>query len=134
MTLTIELPDKLALQLVAQTTEEERNAFIADAVADALNPLSKEEDEEQFVHDGGIFVGGKPLSKEEQEGEKRLLAALNAELDPEKEPERDAAECRRIVETELANMDAGIGKSYTLEETWEWLDAQWAARQAAKSV
>ncbi len=133
MTLTIELPDNLASQLMTRTTKEERNAFVVEAVADALNPLS-DEGEERFVHDGGIFVGGKPLSKEEQEGEARLLAALNAELDPEKEPERDAAECKRIVDAEIADMDAGIGKSYTLEETWEWLDAQWAARQAAKSA
>ena len=126
MTLTIELPENLASQLMTRTTEEERNAFVVEAVADALNPLS-DEGEERFVHDGGIFVGGKPLTKEEQEIDARWLAALNVIIDPEKEPERDAAELRAIIEAEIADMDAGKGKSYSMEEMRE----MWAVQKAA---
>ena len=84
MILTIELPDALASQFVTELPEAERNAFLADAIADELALRQKKMDE----------------------ADARWLAALNAKLDPEKEPERDAAECKAIVEKELADMDA----------------------------
>ncbi len=76
MTLTIHLPDKPAAQFLALMPEEKRDEFIAEAIADAV-ALRQDET---------------------REAEARLLAVLRAELDPEKEPERDAAECRATVE------------------------------------
>ena len=111
MTLTIELPDNLASQFAEQVTPKERDKFSINAIADALAQRQKEM----------------------EELDARWLAALNAELDPEKEPERDAAECKAAIKASIAEAEAG-GKSYTLEETWEWLDAQSAARRAAKSA
>lgn len=111
MTLTIELPDNLASQFAEQVTPKERNTFFAEAIADKLSLRQKEM----------------------EELDTRWLAALNAELDPEKEPERDAAECKAAIEASIAEAEAG-GKSYTLEEMSAWIKAQSAARLAAKSA
>ena len=111
MTLTIELPDTLAAEFVEQIKTEERKTFSINAIADALALRRKEMDE----------------------ADARWLAALNAIIDPEKEPERDAAEVRAIIEEGIEELEAGV-KLLTLEEVQERWEAQWAARLAAKST
>ncbi len=102
MTFTLDLPEELARQLTA-LPDAERSRFATAALADALDARVRE-------------------------GEARLIESLLAELDPEQEPEREAAECIAIVEQELADMEAGRGKSITLEEARR----QWEAEKAAR--
>src|ERR1043166_3325818 len=82
MTLTIDLPEELASQMNALLPEEERDRFAISAIAEAL-------------------------TARQQERDALLAASLNEDLDPEKEPERDASECIAIVEEGLKDVDAG---------------------------
>jgi hypothetical protein len=82
MTLTLDLPDELARQLAEFLPEGERDRFALAAIADALAAR-------QLQDDG------------------RLADALLADLDPELEPDREAAECRSAVEEGLSATDLG---------------------------
>ena len=107
MTLTIDLPEELACRLTERYPESERGLFAVSAIADALDLQEQEVDES------------------------RLIAALNAELNPALEPERDEAECLAIIEAEVTDMRAG-GITYSFEEATRLMDANIAAYLAAK--
>lgn len=108
MTFTIELPAELASRLMAILPEEERSRFAASAIAEAL-------------------------MARQREGDARLAAALLAELDPKKEPEREAAECRSIVEEGLEEVDAGRNLVSFEDVRRQW-EAEKAARRTPDSV
>lgn len=71
------------------------------------------------------------LTAWQQEAEARLVESLLAELDPELEPEREAAECTAIVEAGLKEMEAGHNL-VSFEEACRRWEEEKAARQAAK--
>ena len=106
MTFTLDLPEELAQQLT-EMPDAERSRFAAAALADALNARMRE-------------------------AEARHIEALLAKLDPEQEPEREAAECIAIVNRELADMEAG-DNSLSLEEVRQQWEAEKAARRTAVS-
>lgn len=101
--MTITLPEKLAAQMTTLLPEEEREDFATDAIADALEArrLAAETDD-------------------------RILAAFRADLDPDLEPERDAAECVAIVNAALADMEAGRGLI-----SFEEAKSRWQQQKAA---
>ena len=103
MTFTLDLPEDVALRLTELLPSEERSRFAVAAIADALNARLRQADA-------------------------RLADALEAEYDPE----CDDAECRAIVEQELADVEAGRGKSVSLEEARRQWEAEKAARQVAR--
>lgn len=82
MTITIELPDELASRLAELLPEEEWDRFAASAIAEALEARLRDADA-------------------------RLAESLLADIDPDNEPEREAAECIAIVEEGLEEVDAG---------------------------
>ena len=82
MTFTLDIPEVLASELTALFPQEERNRFAVSAIADALSVWK-------------------------QEADARVAESLLTELDPELEPEREAAECRAIVEEGLKEIEAG---------------------------
>ena len=82
MTFTLDLPDKLASELTAIFPQEERNRFAVSAIADALTAW-------------------------QQEADAQVAESLLAELDPELEPEREAAECMAIIEEGFRDIDTG---------------------------
>lgn len=108
MTFTLEIPDELASELTALFPQEERNRFAVAAIADALTAWQREADA-------------------------RLAELLLAELDPEQEPEREAAECTAIVEEGLNDVDARRNL-VSFEEACRGWEAEKAARQAANHV
>lgn len=91
MTLTIELPEDLALYLTEWLPEEKIAPYVASAAWEGIRRW------------------------EEQDA--RLLASLNARLNPELEPERDAAEYCAIIEAELADPDF-LKNTISLEEAF----------------
>ena len=108
MSIILELPEELASRLAALLPEGERDQFALSAIEAAL--AARRRDEEDA----------------------RLAATLSADLDPVKEPERNAAECIAVVEAELEDMQAGRGVSYSLEEMsqrWEAMAARRASGQ-----
>jgi hypothetical protein len=56
-----------------------------------------------------------PLSARQRDDESRLAEALLADIDPDAEPEREAAECRAATEEGLLDVETG-GNTMTLEE------------------
>jgi predicted transcriptional regulator len=102
MTITIDLPEELASQLTALLPEKERDRFAIAAIAEAL-------------------------SARLQACDARLAASLVAEIDPEKEPEREAAECIVVVEEGLEDVDAGRNL-VSLEE----VRLQWEAEKTVR--
>src|SRR5882724_4362895 len=81
MTLTLDLPEELASRLAMLLPEEERDRFAVAAIAEALAAR--------------------------QRSDAQLAASLLADLDPDKDPESEAAECISIVEEGLEDVDAG---------------------------
>jgi len=108
MTITIELPDELTERLNALLPEDERARFAVAAIADALQARQREE-----------------------AADKRVLAALHADLDPDADPERDARECIAAGEEALADVDAGRGlvPFEEVRRRWEADTAAWLASQ-----
>lgn len=104
MTFTLDLPEELAQQLTA-LPDAERSRFAAAALADALNARWREADA-------------------------RLADALLAELDPQLEPEREAAEFTAIIEAGLDDIDAGRDL-VSFEEACRRWEAEKAARKIA---
>lgn len=109
MIFSVELPDELAGRLAALLPEEERDGFAIAAIADALEARQRE-----------------------IEADERVLAALRADLDPEREPERDAAECVAAVEEALADVEAERNL-VSFEEACRRWDAEKAARRADRA-
>ena len=104
MTLTLDLPEELAARRASALPEADRGRFAVAAIADAL-------------------------AARQREDESRLAEALVADLDPDVEPEREAAECRAVIEEAL--LDVGAGRnSMTLEEAQQ----RWAVRKAERLV
>ncbi len=104
MTFTLDLPEEVAAQLTDLLPSEERSRFAVAAIADALSVRLREADA-------------------------RLVAALEAEYDPE----RDDEECRAIVEEGLDDIDAGRGL-VSFEEACQRWEAEKAAQKAAGRV
>ena len=102
MTLTLDLPEELVSQLITLLPKQERDRLAAVALTDAL-------------------------AMWQQEADARLVQSLLSELDPDKEPEREAAECRAIVEEELAGLDTGRDLL-----SFEEVRREWEAEKAAK--
>lgn len=112
MTITIDLPDELATRLAALLPEEERARFAVAAIADALE-----------------------TRQEEAAAEEKILAALRADLDPDKDPERDSAECVAAVEEALADMETG--RTVSLEEErarWQQQKAELVAKESTHAA
>ena len=65
-----------------------------------------------------------------QDSDARLAASLVADIDPEREPEREAAECIAIVEEGLEDVDAGRNLISFEEARRQW-EAEKTARRAA---
>ena len=106
MTYTLDLPEAIASELTALFPQEERNRFAVSAIADALTAW-------------------------QQEADARLAESLLAELDPELEPEREAAECIAIIEEGFRDIDTGRNL-VSFEEACRRWEEEKAARQAAK--
>jgi predicted transcriptional regulator len=104
MTITMDLPDELAARLAELLPEEERDRFAIAAIAEALAARLQD-------HDA------------------RLAASLIAEIDPQEEPEREAAECIAIVEEGLEDVDAGRNLI-----SFEDARRQWEAEKQARQV
>jgi hypothetical protein len=106
MTLTINLPDELASRLTRLLPEQEHDRFTLSALDNALNVR-------------------------QQEYEARFAESLLVDIDPEQEPEREAAECTAIIEAEFAAMQTN-DDSLTLEEVRQQWESEKAARRAVK--
>ena len=104
MTLTLDLPEELAARLASLLPEADRDRFAVAAIADAL-------------------------AARQREDESRLAEALLAHLDPDAEPQREAAECRAAVEAGLLDVQAGRN-TMTLEEARR----RWAAEKDESPV
>ena len=106
MTFTLDIPEELASELTSLFPQEERNRFVVSAIANALTAW-------------------------QQEADARLAEALLAELDPEQEPEREAAECIAIIEEGFRDVDTGRNLVSFEEACRRWEEEE-AARQASK--
>ncbi len=103
--MTLAIPDEIASRLTTLLPEAERDEFALSAITDALNL---------------------------RQAENRLADLLLDEYDPAENPERETAECRAIVEAELADRETNGHNLLTLDEVWRQWREQETTAQAVK--